>query len=253
MTAALLAWPGALAIGLSLGLLGSGGSILTVPVLVYLLGQEEKAAIAGSLLVVGLIAGAGVAAYLRAGLVDGRAMLLFGAPGMLGALGGASLGAQLPGTVQLVLFAFVMLAAVAIVLRPAQMPPRAGGTGAAPAIVIAGAGVGLLTGLIGVGGGFLIVPALLAFGRLELPRAIGTSLGIVTLNCIAGFTRYAFELGSQGIELDWPALLVVAAIGIAGSLAGRRLGALLPQQILRSLFAATLVLVALAILTQQLV
>ena len=109
MPASILAWPGAVAIGISLGLLGSGGSILTVPVLVYLIGQDEKVAIAGSLFVVGTIALAGSLQYLRAKLVDWHNVLVFGLPGMAGTYIGAALAAYLSGIMQLTLFAGVML------------------------------------------------------------------------------------------------------------------------------------------------
>ena len=132
MAAFVLAWPGAIAIGLSLGLLGSGGSILTVPVLVYLLGQPEKLAIAGSLAIVGAIAAAGSVQYMRAGLVNWRAVLLFGAPGMAGTYLGAWLAGFVSGAFQLTLFAGVMLAASVLMLRPLDLD-RA--TGAAPRAV----------------------------------------------------------------------------------------------------------------------
>ncbi|MGD8906424.1 MAG: sulfite exporter TauE/SafE family protein, partial [Gammaproteobacteria bacterium] len=111
------AWIGALAIGLSLGLLGSGGSVLTVPVLVFLVGQEEKVAIAGSLAVVGSIALVGALPYLARGLVDFRSLLLFGLPGMAGTWLGAWLAAFVSGKVQLLVFGLVMLVAAALMLR----------------------------------------------------------------------------------------------------------------------------------------
>ena len=118
MAVSLLAWPGAIAIGVSLGLLGSGGSIITVPVLVYLLGQDEKIAIAGSLFVVGNIALAGSLQYVRARLIDWRNVFVFGVPGMVGTYLGALTAAFVPGIVQLSLFALVMLLASYMMLRP---------------------------------------------------------------------------------------------------------------------------------------
>ena len=111
MAASIFAWPGAIAIGVSLGLLGSGGSIITVPVLVYLIGQDEKVAIAGSLFVVGSIALAGSLQYVRAKLIDWRNVFVFGLPGMAGTYLGAMIAAWVPGIVQLALFALVMLLA----------------------------------------------------------------------------------------------------------------------------------------------
>ena len=117
----LLALPGALAIGLSLGLLGSGGSILTVPVLVYLLGQDEKLAIAGSLFIVGSIAAAGGLQFLRGGFIQWRSVLVFGLPGMLGTFLGAVIAAYVSGVMQLALFALVMLLASWLMLRPPDL------------------------------------------------------------------------------------------------------------------------------------
>jgi uncharacterized membrane protein YfcA len=126
----MLALPGAIAIGLSLGLLGSGGSILTVPVLVFLIGQDEKTAIAGSLFIVGSIALAGGLQFLRAGFIQWRSVLTFGVPGMLGTYLGAFLAAYVSGVMQLALFALVMLVAAYFMLRPldlrhADATPRA--------------------------------------------------------------------------------------------------------------------------------
>ena len=127
MSAALLAWPGAIAIGVSLGLLGSGGSILTVPVLVYLLGQDEKVAIAGSLFIVGTIAAFGSLQYLRLRLVDSRSVVVFGIPGMLGTYLGAWSAAYVSGLMQLTLFAVVMLLASWFMLKPMKLGSKRAG------------------------------------------------------------------------------------------------------------------------------
>ena len=121
MINSILAIPGAIAIGISLGLLGSGGSILTVPVLVYLVGQDEKVAIAGSLFIVGSIALAGSLQFLRAGLIQWRSVLIFGVPGMIGTWFGAFLATWIPGITQLALFAVVMLIASWLMLRPLDL------------------------------------------------------------------------------------------------------------------------------------
>ena len=119
-----LAIPGAIAIGISLGLLGSGGSILTVPVLVYLVGQDEKLAIAGSLFIVGSIAAAGSLQFLRSGLIQWRSVLVFGIPGMAGTWLGAYLASWVPGATQLALFAVVMLVASWLILRKLTGQPE---------------------------------------------------------------------------------------------------------------------------------
>jgi len=242
----LLALLGALAIGLSLGLLGSGGSILTVPVLHYLVGQPEKLAIGGSLLVVGLIAAFAAIPYARHRQVDWRNVAWFGLPGMLGAWLGATLAQWVPGTVQLVLFAVVMLLAAWRMLRGGvtqfadHEPHRM-------TVVAGGLGVGALSGLVGVGGGFLIVPALVLLARVPMASAVGTSLAVIALNSFTGFAKYLGVLAQLSLQLDWLVLLAVAAIGILGSFAGNRLGRRLPQATLRRAFGVFLVVMGLFI------
>lgn len=252
MTAAALAWPGAIAIGLSLGLLGSGGSILTVPVLVYLLGQDEKVAIAGSLFIVGTIAAAGSAQYLRARLIDWRSVALFGVPGMAGTYAGAWLAAFVPGLVQLSLFALVMLLAATLMLRPVALDGPARAPRDRWKIALDGLAVGALTGLVGVGGGFLIVPALVLLGGLSMHRAVATSLVIIALKSFSGFYKYLEVLDSQALALDWQALWLVSALGVAGSLLGTSLASRLPQATLRKGFGAFLVVMGLYILARSL-
>ncbi len=164
----ILALLGALAIGITLGLLGSGGSILTVPVLVFLLDQSEKTAIAGSLAIVGSIAFIAALPYMRQRLVEWRSVLLFGLPSMLGTVAGAWAAQFVSGAVQLFVFALVMLVASFTMFRTA--PAARGGTDprARWKEMADGLGVGMLTGLVGVGGGFLIVPALVLLGGLAM-------------------------------------------------------------------------------------
>ena len=233
---------GALAIGLSLGLLGSGGSILTVPVLHYLLGQPDKVAIAGSLLVVGIVAAAGSIPYALRRQVDWTNVGWFGLPGMAGAWIGATLAHWIPGPLQLATFATVMLAAAWRMLatpsaQPALSPRRA-------AVVGGGAAVGLLSGIVGVGGGFLIVPALVLLAGVPISAAVGTSLAVIALNSAAGFARSVAVLQAAGLHLDYAVLATVAAVGVIGSQAGQRLGRRLPQATLRKLFGGFLVLMA---------
>jgi uncharacterized membrane protein YfcA len=244
-----LAWLGALSIGLSLGLLGSGGSILTVPVLVYLVGQDEKVAIAGSLAVVGAIALAGALQYLRSGQVDWRNVGWFGVPGMVGTWLGAMIAAFVPGLVQLALFAAVMLLAAVMMLKGNHLPdagehqPRE-----VWKIAADGLAVGVLTGLVGVGGGFLIVPALVLLGGLSMHRAIATSLVIIALKSFSGFIKYLGVLEQQGLDLDWPILGIVTGFGILGSWIGNRLAGRVPQAMLRKIFGVFLVVMGIYIL-----
>ena len=252
MPASILAWPGAVAIGVSLGLLGSGGSILTVPVLVYLIGQDEKVAIAGSLFVVGTIALVGSLQFIRAKLVDWHNVLVFGLPGMAGTYLGAALAAYLSGIMQLTLFAGVMLLASWFMLRPIDLgsggehEPRATWK-----IAGDGLGVGVLTGLVGVGGGFLIVPALVLLGGMAMHRAVATSLVIIALKSYSGFYKYTDVLEAQNLELDWNTLLIVTGLGIAGSLAGGKLANRLPQNTLKKGFGIFLIVMGIYILIRS--
>jgi uncharacterized protein len=240
---------GALLIGLSLGLLGSGGSILTVPVLHYLFGQPEAAAIGGSLLVVGVIAAVAAVPHALARQVAWPDVAWFGLPGMAGAWFGATLAQWIPGNVQLGGFALAM--AVAGWRMLAAQPPAPAASAPAGrrrgAIVAGGTAVGLASGIVGVGGGFLIVPALVLLARVPMNQAVGTSLAIITLNSLVGFARYIGVLQNRGIELDWGTLALVTALGIAGSLLGHRLATRTPQALLRKIFGSTLLLLATAI------
>lgn len=256
-----MSWLGALAIGLSLGLLGSGGSVLTVPVLVYLVGQEEKVAIAGSLAIVGSIALAGALPFLRRRMIDVRSLIWFGLPGIAGTWSGAWLAAFVSGQLQLLVFAIVMLLAAGFMLRPMTVPAPAltAGGMAAPhptraewKIVMDGLLVGILTGFVGVGGGFLIVPALVLLGRLSMHRAIGTSLAIIALKSFAGFVKYLDVLHGSGLSLDVPVLVKFTMIGIGGSLLGNRLGSRLDHRRLKQGFGAFLIVMAVFIIWQNL-
>ncbi len=251
MITSILAWPGALAIGLSLGLLGSGGSIMTVPVLVYLLGQDEKTAIAGSLFVVGTIALAGSLQGLRAGIIHWRSVVSFGVPGMVGTYLGALLAAYIAGVVQLALFAVVMLVAAVLMLRPPDLESAPGAPRALWKIAADGLLVGIITGLVGVGGGFLIVPALVLLGGLPMHRAVATSLVIIAMKSFSGFYKYLDVLAQQSLALDWQLLAIVTSVGVAGSVIGRRLRDRIPQHKLRQIFGWFLVLMAVIILGES--
>lgn len=252
MAVSVLAWLGAISIGVSLGLLGSGGSILTVPVLVYLFGQDEKVAIAGSLFVVGSIALASSLHYLKGGLVDWRNVFVFGIPGMIGTYGGALLAAFVPGIVQLSLFAVVMLLASYLMLRPVALDDSPHQPRAVWKIAIDGLIVGVITGLVGVGGGFLIVPALVLLGGLTMHRAVATSLVIIALKSFSGFYKYLDVLETQNLYLDWRTLLLVTALGIAGSFIGAITANRVPQKNLRKGFGVFLIVMGIYILVRSL-
>lgn len=246
------AWLGALFIGLSLGLLGSGGSILTVPTLVYLVGQHEKVAIAGSLAIVGSISVIGAIPYALQRRIDWQSVFLFGLPGMGGTYLGAYLARFISGTVQLLLFAAIMVLAGVMMLRPQQRedvphPPHPYWR-----IMLEGLAVGVTTGLVGVGGGFLIVPALVLLGGLPMHVAVGTSLLIIALKSFSGFYEYLSVLAELDLELDWEVLGLFTVIGVGGGLVGNLIGTRLPQQTLRRVFVAFLFGIASYILWQNL-
>lgn len=229
---------GSLLIGLSLGLLGSGGSILTVPVLVYLVGESGKLAIIESLAIVGLIALVGAVPYLKRRCIDGRAVLLFGLPGLLGTSLGTVLSHQMPAALQLLIFAVVMLVAAVRMFKP--MPEQYGSSVRAWwQVALAGLGVGVLTGVVGVGGGFLILPALVLLLGLSMARSVGTSLVIIAMNSALGFTLHLF---GPHASLHWSVIGLIAGIGILGSLVGSQLSNLCSPLLLRRSFAAFLVL-----------
>jgi len=238
--AAVFLWPGAIAIGISLGLLGSGGSILTVPVLVYLVGQDEKLAIASSLAIVGVIALVGSLAYIREKLVHQRSVWLFGIPGMAGTYLGAASSVYVSGVTQLLVFSLVMMAAAYVMLQPKQHSPSKEAKKASR-IAADGVLVGALTGFVGVGGGFLVVPALVVLGGLSMHRAIATSLIIITLKSAVGFYKYQDVLNASGTELDYDVIGLVAALGIAGSLIGGHLAQRISQVALQRVFGWFLV------------
>jgi hypothetical protein len=237
-------------VGLVLGLLGSGGSILTVPVLVYLVGEPNKLAIAESLGIVTLISFVGALPFVYRGQVSWRSVLLFGLPGMVGAYLGAYLSQFMPGALQLAIFAAVMLLAAVMMFRRQAPSEETAGVRVYWKVMLDGLGVGVLTGIVGVGGGFLIVPALVLLGGLPMHLAIGTSLFIISVKSISGFVKYIDVLG--GVDsIHWDLLLIFSAIGIVGSFVGGKVGAYVPQEKLKRGFAIFLVLMGVVILVQN--
>lgn len=208
----------AVLVGVSLGLLGGGGSVLTVPLLVYVAQQGPQEAIATSLLVVAATSALGAVSHARAGRVRWRTALSFGAAGMVGAYGGGRVGALLPGTVLLVLFA-VLLVVTSVAMLRGSSPEEGAATGHASVwhVLLHGIVVGFVTGVVGAGGGFLVVPALVLFGGLPMHTAVGTSLVVIAMKSTAGFAGYV-----SATAIDWPlALAVVIAASLGAVVAGR--------------------------------
>lgn len=246
-----------IATGLVLGIFGSGGSIIAVPALLYLLHLGPKEAIAMSLGIVAVTATISAIDHWRHHNVNLRIAAVFGLFGVIGTYAGARIGVVTPATVQLVLFALVMVAAAwkmlakpaaAAAAAPAELPVDEAIFGRRMAH-IAGHGVvvGILTGLVGVGGGFLIVPALVLLSGIAIRQAIGTSLAIVAAKSYAGFAGY---LGA--VPIDYSLMGTFTAITVVSSLIGTRLARRLPGNLLKRGFAWFLIIVAIYILYKSL-
>ncbi|MCM0677345.1 sulfite exporter TauE/SafE family protein [Micromonospora phytophila] len=233
MTGLVLTIVGAVLIGVSLGLLGGGGSILAVPLLVYVADLPVREAIATSLLVVGVTSAVGVLPHARGGRIRWRTGLVFGAAGMAGAYAGGRLAALVPPGVLLTGFALMMLATATAMIRGRRDTgaDAAPGPLPVPRVVLDGLVVGLVTGLVGAGGGFLVVPALALLGGLPMPVAVGTSLVVIAMKSFAGLAGYL-----SGVTVDWGLAAVVTVAAVAGSLAGGRLAGRIPADVLRRTF-----------------
>lgn len=241
---------GAFTIGITLGMLGSGGSAITVPILVYLVGHGAKESIAESMAIVGLISIAAAYPYARAQQIDWRSVLFFGIPGMLGTFAGAWLGGLSSASLQLAVFGVVLFLAAAAMLRKSTLPKTSTPTPEREIqftsiwkIAMEGTMVGVLTGFVGVGGGFLIVPALVIMAKLPMRLAIGTSLVIIAIKAAVGFAKYEYDLLQHGFSVDFRTIAIFTVFGIAGGVIGRHLNSRLNQQLLQKVFAGFLILV----------
>lgn len=242
-------------IGLSLGLLGGGGSILTVPIFVYVMGFGAKQAIAMSLPVVGATSLVGAAGHWRAGNVRLRTALFFGLIAMAGSYAGARLAVFVSGAAQLALLGVVMLAAAISMFRSGRQgraeqdfiqERRTGQRLSFPILVAVGLAVGILTGLVGIGGGFLIVPALVVLAKVPMKQAVGTSLLVIAMNSASGFLGY---FGS--VEIPWGLMALFTSIAVAGILVGTHLIRFVSQSVLKRAFAIFLVVLGVLILYQN--
>lgn len=253
-------------IGLALGLIGGGGSVLAVPILVYVMQVSPKPAIAMTLVIVGFVSLVGVIPHWRKGNVNWRKALIFGSATMVGAFGGAKF-ANLPfvtGAMQLLLFAVMMLVAAIFMIRKSHSPTASEPT-STPASEIAeglytlpvckycwlwllteGLAIGILTGLVGVGGGFAIVPALVLLGKVPMKEAIGTSLLIIVFNSIAGFLGYWGK-----VDLDLHLMVSFTFIAAIGTLVGTHFSHRIDAKGLQKGFGYFLIAVASFVLFQQ--
>lgn len=256
-----------LLVGITLGLVGSGGSILTVPILVYAFGVSAETATAYSLFIVGLTALVGAGGYYRKSLVDLRTVLVFSVPSLIAvylvrkfvmpaipdpvfSVGGSEVS---KGMLIMGVFAVLMIAASFSMIRKRKTdcdsPEITEPTFNYPLIFIEGVVVGGLTGFVGAGGGFLIIPALVLLARLPMKVAIGTSLLIIAIKSLVGFTG---DL-SADTTIDWPFLLLVSLFTIIGMFGGMALGKHIPGEKLRPTFGWFVLLMGLWIFTKEVI
>ncbi|MFF3615376.1 sulfite exporter TauE/SafE family protein [Streptomyces sp. NPDC002580] len=247
MTALILALVAGGVIGLALGGLGGGGSVLAVPALIYLLHFTPARATTASLVIVTLTSATALAGHARDGNVAWRTGLLFAATGIVPAVIAGAAAGHLPNAVLTVAFAVIAALAALRMLRPAHtepsgpVNPRKAGA--------AGAGLGAVTGFLGVGGGFLAVPALVGVLGLTMRRAVGTSLLVITINSMAALTARA----GSGMQLDWAVIAPFTAAAILGAWDGKRLAKKLKGRTLQRVFAYVLLAVAVFMLADVLV
>jgi uncharacterized membrane protein YfcA len=236
----------AVLVGVLLGLLGGGGSILTVPLLAYVAGLPTREAIAVSLVVVGVTSLVATVSHARAGRVQWRTGLTFGAAGMVSAYAGGRLGQHVPDAVLMIAFALIMLAAGMAMLRGRAAGSETTHPMALGKAVGYGAAVGLLTGFLGAGGGFLIVPALALFGGLAMPVAVGTSLLVIAMTSAAGVAGHL-----SSTPMHWGLAAMVTAAAVLGSVAGGRLATRVRPEVLRRGFGWFVLAMAAYILVQE--
>ncbi|MFI7236675.1 sulfite exporter TauE/SafE family protein [Streptomyces cyaneofuscatus] len=238
MTAFVLALLAGALVGLALGSLGAGGSILTVPALIYLLGFSPAEATTASLIIVILTSLTALLAHARAGTVRWRAGWLFAAAGLLPAAAAGLLSAHIPAAV--LTLAFAVLAVLAGMRMLRHRTPSEGATPSAPRAAGAGAALGALTGFLGVGGGFLAVPALVVALAVPMSAAVGTSLLVIIANALVALAARA----STEVSLDWALIMPFIATAVLGAWDGKRLSAKVRPAILQRVFGGLLLTVA---------
>lgn len=237
----------AIVVGATLGVFGGGGAVLTVPIFVYALDVPVKSAVPMSLLVVGTASAIGAASRWQAKLLDPRRGLGFGVAAMAGAFVGARIGVLIPGRVQLSMFAVAVILAAASMLRSAEDiegAPRHVALGLALGVFVL---IGALTGIIGIGGGFLFVPALVTLIGIPVAQATGLSMMIIAMNAAAGFAGY------QGkVEIQWTLVLAFTAVVVAATLIAGKFARRIPVPVFKRAFAVLLVAIGGLVLFQNL-
>ncbi|SEG19882.1 sulfite exporter TauE/SafE family protein [Sphingobacterium lactis] len=250
-----------LGIGLSLGLIGGGGSILTVPVLVYLFHLDPLLATSYSLFIVGSTSAVGAVPYFRQQLIDFRSAVYFGIPSIISVfltrhyildlipeqlvqLGEFTLSKDM--AIMLLFAVLMFFAALKMIGKHVSKPVDSGNNYLLP-LILQGTGVGLISGLIGAGGGFLIIPALIIFNGMPMKTAIGTSLLIIAANSLFGF------IGNLDLQrIDWTFLLSITGIAMVGILLGSKLSQRIDGKKLKPIFGWFVLLMAFVIIVQEL-
>ncbi|MEZ8083927.1 sulfite exporter TauE/SafE family protein [Enterovibrio norvegicus] len=236
---------GALIIGLSLGLLGSGGAIITIPVLIHGLGIEEKSAIASGLIIVGAISLLSSIKNVRNKTVNWPLFLQFGLTGVLGAYWGATVGERSPAILQLLVLSLLMaIAGIRMLMSMPKAPPTTEHIPWTFSLIAIGAMIGFITGFVGVGGGFLVVPAILMFTHISLSGATATSLLIISVNALIGFVGYFTAKTAYPIDFQWPMIALMIVIGTVSSVLGARVGGRLPRTLIVRSFGFMLITLA---------
>lgn len=262
----LVGYIAAIFIGVSLGLIGGGGSILTVPVLVYILDVDPVLATAYSLFIVGATSLVGAGNYMKSGLVDYKTAAVFAVPSFIAVfLTRKFLVPWLPDPLLtigdlvlsknvgiMVFFAVIMLVASISMIREKKDKETGAVAGDLkfnfPMIALEGSLVGLVTGIVGAGGGFLIIPALVLFARLPMKLAVGTSLLIIAAKSLIGFMG---DISNQPIE--WKSLLIFTGLSIVGIFIGSSLSKKVNEKSLKTGFGWFVLLMALYILSKELI
>ena len=232
--------------GLSLGLIGGGGSILIVPILVYSFKFDSKLSVALSLATVGCASIVGVIRHTRQKNINFKIAIIFILLAAPGTLFGTYISQFISNTSQMSFFAIVMGTAAIFMLRKKNENVSSEVRVKIPAIAFSSFFVGILTGLIGVGGGFLIVPALMAFTGMKIKNAIGTSILIISINSLIGFSSYINQ-----ITIPWLFLGQVILAMVVGILIGLSLSEKIPQSILKRIFAIFLLVMAIYIISKN--
>jgi uncharacterized protein len=238
-------------VGLSMGMLGAGGSLLAIPILKYAAGMPTKEAVATSLATVSMVALVGAIQAWREDRLKVKEALTFAVVSSLGTLAGVRMAVYMSDRVQMGIFIAVMVYAVVAMIRKKRAAASNTGPESTPAqsqikSLVQTLAVGVLTGIVGVGGGFLIVPALVSIYSLPMKIATGTSLGIIFLNSLLAFSAY-----TKVISLDWSFTAQFVGVAVLGLGAGMVLSRKLATERIEQLFLAAVVLVTVLTILQE--